>query len=347
MTIKEQLRANFPNSIDKTKPEFCALVANDKGNAAVEAILTDLLAYMREWKNSKNIYEQTGVMLDKSSAMITYLERFTDETDEQYKNRINAIFVRHNDTVWGTPYNIKRVFEQYFSLASVFVVENTGSSDENLIEDFDFDTTESDNWTLTNAEICIPARFSKTFGVKFNSGGNCKQTVTKLTGKLYYLHLFHKGNIRVTVQDNTGLYWTGDKWQSGISYITRNGTEWQDSQVFIKLADSMNSITVTFFGDENTYMDYVRLTEYKFPSFTVFIQMEGSVVKNALALAPGKEDPHTPLNYDLAGYYDQGFLTGVAAGFAKDLYEDLLSYIKAEGVKAYLEIVNKDYSDNE
>lgn len=346
MTIKEQLRNNFPNSIDKTKTEFCALVANDKGNAAVEAVLTELLAYMNEWKNSKDIYEQEGVMLDKTANMISYLERFTDETDEQYKNRISAIFVRHNDTVWGTPFNIKRVFEQYFSLANVYVVENTGAADENLIKDFDFDTAHSDNWALTDAEICIPARFSKTFGVRFNSEGKCKQTV-KLTEKLYYLHFFHKGNIRVTVQSNTGLYWTGSKWQNGISYIARNGTQWQDSQVFIKLADSMNSVTVTFYGDADSYMDYVRLTEYKFPSFTVFIQMEGSAVKNALALAPGKEDPYIPLNYNLAGYYDQAFLTGAAAGFAKDLYEDLLSYIKAEGVKAYLEIVNKDYSDDE
>lgn len=343
MSVKEELRSNFPNTINKTNTEFSALIANDKGTAAIESVLTDLLAYMKEWKSSKNLYEQTDVMLNKSASMITFLERFTDETDEQFKNRINAIFVRGGTKTWGTPYNIKRVFEKYFSLSNVFIVENTGTLDDNLIEDYNFDSSSSNFWTLSNAAITSEARFSKDLGVKFNQDGTCKQTITKAFNELYYLHFFHKGNISIEIKSDTNLYWTGNKWQNEQIYIERNCTEWQDSQVFLKLSSDIKSISITFKGEKDTYLDYVRLTEYKFPSFTVFIQFEGSSVKNALALAKGKDDPIENLKYDIAGYYDKGFLTGVSAGFAQDLYEDLLSYIKSSGVKAYLEIVNKDY----
>ena len=43
------------------------------------------------------------------------------------------------------------------------------------------------------------------------------------------------------------------------------------------------------------------------------------------------------------GYYDKSFLSGVAAGYAKDVYEELLDYLRPQGVKAYLDIVIKDY----
>ena len=47
------------------------------------------------------------------------------------------------------------------------------------------------------------------------------------------------------------------------------------------------------------------------------------------------------------GYYDKSYLSGVPIGFASDIYEDLLDYLRAQGVKAYLEIVIKDYSESE
>lgn len=343
MTIKEELRGNFPTSIDKTKTEFSALVANDKGTSAIETVLTNLLGYMAEWKNTKNMYEQTGTMLNKSANKISYLERFTDEKDEQFKTRLSAIFVRGGDHVWGTPFNVKRVFEQYFSLANVFVAENTSLIEDNLIKDYDFTNQDTDFWELFNAEISTNARFSKTFGVEFSANGTLKQTVDIVSGKAFYLHFFHKGKLFTQIKSNTNKYWNGKTWQDTIVSIERDSTEWADSQVFFGLLSDISSIEITFTGESGTYIDLIRLSEYKFPSFTVFIQIEGSAAKNSLALAKEKDDPVESINYDLAGYYEKDFLTGVAAGFAKDIYEDLLSYIKTEGVKAYLEVINKDY----
>lgn len=346
MTIKEQLRSNFPGNIDKTKKEFCSLIANEDGNAVIESILTDLLTYMSEWKNCKDVYSQEGVMLDKSANLISYMERFTDESDVQFKNRINAIFVRHGDTTWGTPFNIKRVFEQYFELANVFVVENAGTEEDNLIQDFDFNSTESSNWKLNNAEICSKARFSKSFGVNFFNEGSCSQEITEIKKETpYYLHFFYKGEIKVCIQDDEGMYWNNHAWTNEKSEIKLESSEWKDGQIFFKNHFS-SQILISFYGTENTYLDYIRLSEYKFPSFSVLIQIEGSVAKNALSLASGRKDPDENIDYEKAGYYDKSFLTGVAAGFAKDLYEDLLSYIKSTGIKGNLEIVNKDYSEN-
>ena len=37
-------------------------------------------------------------------------------------------------------------------------------------------------------------------------------------------------------------------------------------------------------------------------------------------------------------------MSGVPVGFAMDIYEELLDYLRSQGVKAYLEIVVKDYN---
>ena len=46
MDLKEQLRGNFPKTIDKSKPVFSSLIANDKGNAAIQKQLQDLFVTM-------------------------------------------------------------------------------------------------------------------------------------------------------------------------------------------------------------------------------------------------------------------------------------------------------------
>ena len=61
MNLKEQLRGNFPKTIDKSKPVFSALIANDKGDAAIQKQLQDLFDYMKEWISTPDVYEQTGI----------------------------------------------------------------------------------------------------------------------------------------------------------------------------------------------------------------------------------------------------------------------------------------------
>lgn len=120
--------------------------------------------------------------------------------------------------------------------------------------------------------------------------------------------------------------------------------------IFIFFGDKdINSVTIEIDGVDNGYADYFRLfIKYKHPSFCIIAQFEGNADEDALALGTGSEDEEiVEPRYSNFGYYDGAFLTGVASGFAQDLYEDLINYVKAQGVKAYIEIINKDYIEEE
>lgn len=350
MTIKERLRFNFPKTFDTSQPNFSAIIANDKGDAAIEKVLTDLKNYMNEWKNSKNLYEQENTLLDKTASFISFLKRFNNETDKSYKNRLAAIFVRKNDNVWGTSLNIVHVFNQYFSSGKIFLAETTNDENLNLIKDFDFDSATSDKWNLTNAEISSDARFSKTYGVKFNQNGTLKQTIMlsdynlKEVNNVYFLHFFSKGNIKVQIKNtSTNKFWDGKEWKNSTSYIVKDSNDWTDQELsFIRLEDT-NEIELSFISNDGL-IDYIRLTQYiGYPTFTIYAQFEGANAKESLVLAPGQEDEQGIMPYEKAGYYEQSFLTGASAGHALDLYEDLLNYVRPQGVKGYLKIINKDY----
>ena len=171
MTLLEQLRGNFPKTIDKSKPVFSSLIANDNGDAAIQKQLNDLFAYMKEWTSTPDIYEQTGVMLDKTVKFFSFLERYADETETSIKNRFAAIFIRNHDTRWGTAYDIKSVFRQYFPHATIYLVENTNKIDDstpglaNLFLDGDITTDTPTDWTLVNCTADEEARFSKKYGI--------------------------------------------------------------------------------------------------------------------------------------------------------------------------------------
>ena len=105
-----------------------------------------------------------------------------------------------------------------------------------------------------------------------------------------------------------------------------------------------------------TFIDYFRLfAKQPYSSFTVIAHFEGNTASKAFGLAAGNADPNveteesTPPQprYGNYGYYDKSFLSGVPIGFASDIYEDLLDYLRAQGVRAFLDIVIKDYASND
>lgn len=347
MTIKEQLRSNFPNIINKTMPVFTSLVASDDGTAVLEKHLTDLIDYMAGWRNIKNVYDTRGTALEYTAKFFTYLERFLDEKETSYLDRIRAIFVRGHDLVWGTPNNVIHTFKEYFGIDTVYLVENTRDKSDNLITNYDFDNL--DDWTDSNVTLSYDACFLKQYGVLFgNGGGYITQDVTVTEGSGYWLHCFYKGNITLEVTGGHSFEWSvnDEQYESVAAKETESSEDWKDIGLFF-VADG-NSVTIKISGDEDTCCDYPRLfLKQGSPSFTVMVQFVGDSSKNALALAPGKDDPTSPaINYGIAGYYDQDFLTGANSGYALDLYMELLGYVKAVGVTAYLEIVNKNLSQN-
>ena len=356
MNLLEQLRGNFPKTIDKSKPVFSSIIANNDGTAAIQKQLNDLFAYMKEWISTPNVYEQKGVMLNKTISFFSFLERFADETDQSIKNRFAAIFIRNHDTRWGTAFDVKSVFRQYFPSADIYLVENTNKIDDispslaNLFLDGDISSDTPTDWTLVNCTADKKARFSKEYGILLN----------QVASSVYYLHFFLKGKVHVQVKNSNNKYWDFENksWNdSAVNNDFESVDNWNNQTMFIVVDAESTSITVSFsYVDTETFIDYFRLfAKQPYGSFTVIAHFEGNTASNAFGLAAGDDDPNieteeaTPPQprYGNYGYYDKSYLSGVPIGFASDIYEDLLDYLRAQGVKAYLEIVIKDYIENE
>lgn len=364
MDLLNQMRGTFSKTIDKSKPVFSALVANSEGTGAIQKQVADLLKYMKEWTSTPDIYEQSGDMLEKTATFFSFLERFADESEESFKQRIAAIFVRNHDTKWGTPYDIKSVFKQYFPHATIYLVENTNKIDAqepglaNLFLDGDIETDTPTAWSLTNCTATAEARFSKAYGIKLNqSGGKLSQTVDINDESTYFIHFFLKGKIAVQIKDNSGDYWNNitKTWGSSAVDNVFEADEWENISLFFITQEHASSVTVYFnYVDTLTYVDYFRLFKKQpYGSFTVIAHFDGNTGVNAFGLAAGDDDPNiettssTPPQprYGNYGYYDKSFLSGVPVGFASDIYDDLLDYLRSQGVKAYLDIVVRDFSE--
>lgn len=362
MDLLNVMRSSFPKTIDKSKPIFSSLVANSNNNGAIQKQLIDLFAYMKEWISTPDIYDQTGDMLAKTISFFSYLERFSEETEAGLKERFRAIFVRNHDKKWGTPFDIKNVFRQYFPNATIYLVENTNKIDDttpglaNLLLDGDIDTASPTDWSLINCSATKAARFSKSYGIELNqSGGILSQTVNVDHSSTYFLHFFLKGKVAVQIKDNHNNYWdyTNKEWKSTAVNYEFTSDEWDNMSIFFATELNVTSVTVSFlYVDTETYIDYFRLfAKQPFGSFTVIAHFEGETADGAFGLAAGDDDPNIettsvtpPLpRYNNYGYFDKSFLSGVPVGFATDIYEDLLDYLRSQGVKAYLELVLKDF----
>ena len=269
MDLTEQIVGNFPKTIDKSKPIFSRLIANEDKNGVLQVQIEYLLAYMKEWVSTPNVYEQHGDMLDKTISFFSYLKPFVDETETSLKNRFRAIFVRNHDTKWGTPFDVKNVFKQYFPNADIYLAENTNKIDStepglaNILQDGDISTDTPTEWTLTDCEATGAARFSKSFGIEFKkSGGSLSQTVTVATTREvaepephyvqipYYLHFFLSGKINVQITDKDGEYWDNSSktWKATEVNNTFENAEWDNCSLFFIPKDTYEEeeITVSF-----------------------------------------------------------------------------------------------------
>jgi len=360
------------------------LIANDNGTASIQKQIVDLLKYMKEWTSTPDIYEQTGLMLEKTVKFFSYLEQFADETETSLKNRFRAIFVRNHDTRWGTCYDVKSVFKSYFPHADIYLVENVNKIDsvipgeQNFIVDGDITTASPDPnvWHLTNCTADKDAAFSKAYGIKMDqASGSLWQEVEDLPNRklinddpatyknlTYYLHFFMKGKINVRIYNSANeKYWdkTSKSWKDTAVDNYFENEEWENCSIFFITDgdDDTTNITLTFnYVDTETYLDYFRLFQKQtYSSFTVIAHFVGNTSMGAFGLAAGDSDPNDGLGavtppqprYGNYGYYDKSFLSGVPIGFASDIYEDLLDYLRSQGVRAFLDIVIKDYIPSE
>lgn len=350
MTINGKL-TNYPSNIKKDSKIFSALIANSEQNGAIETELNNSKNYLLEWVNIKDVYETTKDKLEKIVSFFSFIEKFTDETDKSLRNRFSAIFRRGKDTKWGSKLNIKHVFEQYFSLSQVFVIDNTNDISENLIQDGEFEKIESGYWIFSNSTYDKKARFSKGLGALIN--GFIAQSVQVEKNKTYFLHFFYRGKGNVSFKNEKNNYWNDKtkEWQKSESYINFASDKWTDFSTWIRSEDfeseSENVEIKIENSDTDLCVDYVRFFKKNpYASFTVLVHFDGKNSCKAMALYGGNEDYPSEI-YKNAFYYDNAFLTGTMSGFAMDIYTDLLKYLNAIGVKSYLEIVVKDYIEGD
>lgn len=362
MDLLNLMRSSFPKTIDKSKSVFCSLIANENNDAALQKQILDLFNYMKEWTLTPDVYEQKGDMLMKSVTFFSFLERFADETELSLKNRFRAIFVRNHDQKWGTPFDVKNVFRQYFAHADIYLVENTNKIDAvetgmgNLLENGDINSAAATGWTLQSCSATPDARFSKGYGIELaQSGAKASQEVSVSGDKVYYLHFFLKGKVSVQIKDNHDKYWdfSTNTWESSPIDNEFNSADWNNISLFFITNNNASEVTLSFiYVDTDTYIDYFRLfAKQPYSSFTVIAHYDGEKAVNAFGLASGEADPNIPTTsptppqprYGNYGYYDDAYLSGVAAGFASDIYDDLLNYVRAQGIKAYFDIVLRDF----
>lgn len=363
MDLTSQIRANFPKTIDKSKPIFSNIVVNDRGDAAIQKQVVDVFNYMKEWISTPNVYEQTGKMLEKTITFFSYLERFADESELSLKNRFRAIFVRNHDKKWGTPYDVKNVFKQYFPHADIFLIENVNKIDStepglaNLFVDGDISTDDPTDWSLTNCTASKDASFSKTYGIKMEqSGGKLSpaQLIDVDDEATYFLHFFLNGNINVVIENDNNKFWdnSSKSWKSSKVENYFSTEDWDNQSLYFITEEGDSKVNITFeYVDKLTYIDYFRLfRKQPYSSFTVMAHFDGNTSVGVFGLAAGDDDPNDGSGaenppqprYGNYGYYDKSFLSGLPLGFANDIYEDLLDYLRAQGVRAFLEIVIRD-----
>ena len=334
--IKNRLISNFPITI-KDNNIFNALIGAEANS------LKNMLDYTKEYTTKVNVYSQDGDMLSKTISFFSFLERLNGESEDGLKNRFAALFVRNNISPWGTIYSIKKVFKQYFQNAEIYVQENTRDISENLIVDGDFEEN-STLWNFNKCNLTDIDKFSGQKSVLFSQNSSLSQMIALEKNNCYTVHFFMKGEIKIKIKNTTNKYWDFENltWTTENKAFSFNSNTWKNQSVFF--IPNTDSVTVFFEGSSESYLDYVEVyKKKKNATFTVVCQFTGTSADGALVLAPGSNDPvNEKIDRSMYGYYDHTFFTGLKTGFAKDVYNDLLQYLKPVGVQAFLNILVKE-----
>lgn len=362
MRIGELLNLEMPSTVNKEGFFYKALVSNSNKTGAIENSMQVWQDFAKYYINTPFIYEQNGEMLTNTVKYFSFLERFFNESDESLKNRFRAIFYRNGDVSWGSTWNVINVFKEYFSNSNVFLLENTNDVEENIIKNNVF-SDNTDNWILTgNALLDVNARFVKHFGISLKNISELSQNVNITNNQVYFLHFFHNGTINVKIKNKTiNKYWNNlnKTWQNEEYSILFDSNEWKNEQIFFSLLefenDNQSNIEISFFTNDTQtcYIDYILLYKKNpYCSFTILIHTEGDFAKDRLALAEGTLDnpntntpPEVLIKKENWGYYNDAYITGPQSGYAKEVYLDLLNYVRSCGVKAFIEFVTKDIAE--
>lgn len=341
------LREYTATGINIEDEVYKAIFSDDEGRGALALELDASVDFINYYTRTDDVRNHKGTSLELIVKEFTNFNRRVQEKDEIYLRRFLAITERKKDEVWGTKWNIKHVFEAYFSGIEAFVAENTADMDLIINGDFEED---NDSWTLEGgAEISYSARFSGSRGLYFNRIQGSAVQFIDLEKGFHVLHFFLQGKIDVEIKSSAGKYWDMDKveWSDNPLVNRFESGIWDDLSMFIKvLQDEGDTLAIKFIGIEDavTSVDYVRLyKKLPYPTYTVIVKYEGyAVADKTLHLGKGTEDPDPAITwYPRESYFDNSYVLGRIGAYRKEVYFSLLEIIRPKGIKAFVETIEK------
>jgi hypothetical protein len=338
------------NTVDEI---YRVLFSDEEGDGAIANELEAVTRFIDFITRTDNVSDQVERYLDMIIALFIGMARRQYEADYLYVRHLLALTSRSQDTVWGTKWDIKHVFEEYFSVLKAYVCENTNESGTG-IQNGDFEEIGDIVWELGGgAKIGYAARFSGSKGLYFNrEAGSASQSVELMRG-VYTLHFFLLGKTDVTVTNTAGQYWNMNTlaWQDGAIVSSFYKEIWDNCEMFIKiLPEEGDTITIKFIAaaEEVVSIDYVRLYEkLNYPAYTVVIQYEGyAIADKTLHLGKGEDDPDPEITwYPRESHFDHSYIVGRIGAYRTEVYISLLDIIRPRGIRAFIERVEKVTED--
>lgn len=324
---------------------FKALISDKYGKGAIANELDAVESFIAYFGYTQTITELQGDPLDLFVKQFTGQVREQFETDEMLRARFLTLTYRAGDTIWGSYWNTLHIFETFIPTADIYILENTDTT--NIMPDGDF---EGELWVLNNAvyNTSLGNVFSGNRSVSFTAnGGTATNTVilTPTEQTTYFMHFFHKGNVSLSLQDDTGLWWDGTTWQA-VEHkfdFTQTGSKWATHNIHFFLGTT-KTITVKFEGENNSLLDFVQLyLKDASPSFILLVSFSSGVTTDiqTTSMFVDGADPVAGADYTQATYFDEAYISGDIAGNVFLIYNDILQMIKAAGVKATLVVVSR------
>ncbi len=364
------IKSVFPSTVNKSGKVFTALLADGEGGGAIEAAFEDLEATRAAWQDALNAYSLLEEQNEKLFALISLLSQSDVSSESVYMERNKMLFdgARTARAPWGSVYDVKELFKEFFGIDEVWLINNCASIDESILTDGDFEN-EAAAWVLNGAEFYRYKAFSNNVSVLFEEGGTLSQAVAISDTGAYFLNFFLKGSVRVRVKNSAGLFWqpeensTGE-WVASDTYWEFASEEWDNKQLFFVLSDT-DTVIIEFEALEaDTFVDYTRLHLKTGSSmFTIIAGFEGGTSTDETAsYAPAKDDftekevaftgtavvgQHMTLylqdiNYDVMSYMESSYIFGSTGMKAQEVANTFLDIVKPAGVTAYIEILTAE-----
>lgn len=311
------IRNCFSPMVNRDSIVFKALLANRQQTGTLEKIFLNFEEARKAWSRT-DVYTQPEEQFEKTFSYCSVLQRRNYESQEDFAKRNRLIFRRLGHKKWGSFQELQILFRDYFATDRVWIINNAEEYENSLLKNGDFEQEEL-CWKMVKCARSNKARFCGTQGALFKGMGSCSQVVPVKQDATYYLHWFSLGKIKVSVQNDKGLYWNPDNGEFGdwqeLKHTFRGESEKFHPFSFFVLSRQSEEFTVTFEVDETqTYLDYVRLFKKDATSKFVLIgNFDGYLnqdISKTAHLAPGRNDPIEALKADLYGYFAGDFTYG-------------------------------------